>query len=79
MLRPDSLFNYFYISPWHVWKVMFSRKPNFWNEDAAGVFKNLPGVIPGRWGIYFYGIEIGSRNPGDPVGVWLKEKGLWPW
>lgn len=45
----------------------------------AGIFRNRPEVRPGRWGFYFFGLEVGSRNPGDPVGVWLKAHGLWPW
>ncbi len=44
-----------------------------------GIFRNRREVIPGRWGFYILGFEVGSRNPGDPVGVWLKSHGLWPW
>lgn len=44
------------------------------------LFGNRKDVLPGRWGFGICGlIEIGSRNPQDPVGVWLKEHGLWPW
>lgn len=56
----------------YCWKV---RK----SEPFIGIFRNLPGVIPGRWGFYIGGLEVGSRMPGDPVGVWMKERGLWPW
>lgn len=44
-----------------------------------GIFRNLPHLKPGRWGVFLLGLEIGSRNPGDPVGERLKKKGLWPW
>lgn len=48
----------------------------FWGR---GIFRNRPGVKPGRWGFCFYGFEFGSRQPGDPVGLFLKRCGLWPW
>lgn len=44
-----------------------------------GIFRNRPEVRTGRWGFYFYGFELGSRDPGDPVGLWLRRNGLWPW
>jgi hypothetical protein len=47
--------------------------------DVCGIFRNKPGVIPGRWGFYLLGLEFGSRNPGDKFGVFLKRVGLWPW
>jgi hypothetical protein len=50
-----------------------------WLTQPYGIFRNLPHVRPGRWGFYVLGFEFGSRNPGDPVGVWLKNHGLWPW
>lgn len=64
------------ISPWHIWRWMLSRN---YRESRIGIFKNRSGVIPGRWGFYILGFEFGSRNPGNPVGVWLKSAGLWPW
>ena len=30
-------------------------------------------------GFFLLGLEIGSRNPGDRIGVWLKKWGFWPW
>ena len=52
------------------------------DKGIFGVFKNGPEVVPGRWGVYicfYYGVlEIGSRNPKDPVGIFLKKIGLWP-
>lgn len=47
--------------------------------DYCGIFRNRAGVKPGRWGFYILGLEIGSRNPGDRVGVWLRSVGIWPW
>lgn len=44
-----------------------------------GIFRNRKEVRPGRWGFFFFGLEIGSRNPGNSFGVWLKRVGLWPW
>lgn len=49
------------------------------NAKKFGIFRNKPGVKPGRWGFYVLGFEVGSRNPGDPVGLLLKRWGLWPW
>ena len=48
-------------------------------RDWCGIFKNLPHVKPGRWGFYIGGLEVGSRQPDDKVGVWLINKGLWRW
>lgn len=48
-------------------------------DSKIGIFRNLPHVMPGRWGFYILGFEVGSRNPRDPVGVWLKAKRLYPW
>lgn len=61
-----------------------SLNPHWWSftwhtKCWIGVFRNSPEVIPGRWGFYFFGIEFGSRDPGDRVGVWLKNHYLWPW
>lgn len=54
---------------WAWWKMV----------GGIGIFRNRPGIIPGRWGWYCWGIEFGSRDPGDRVGVFLKWCGLWPW
>ena len=48
-------------------------------DAFVGIFRNLDHVRPGRWGFFIGGFEVGSRNPGDPVGMWLKKVGLWPW
>ncbi len=72
-------FSLFSIAPWGMWKLMLAREPSWFNESRIGIFRNLPHVIPGRWGFYILGFEFGSRNPGDPIGVWLKNHGLWPW
>lgn len=61
------------IRPWRDWVYHYRSK------DLVGLFRNQEGVKPGRWGFYLLGLEIGSRNPGNRVGVWLKDHGLWPW
>lgn len=66
----------FRIAPWRVWKYMMRRN---WNERRVGVFRNLPHIVPGRWGFFILGFEFGSRNPGNKFGTWLKRVGLWPW
>jgi len=48
-------------------------------EGFVGIFRNKPEIKPGRWGIYIGVLEFGCRNPGDPVGLWLRRYGLWPW
>jgi hypothetical protein len=50
-----------------------------WLTSGYGIFRNRPGVRPGRWGVYVLGVEFGSRNPGNRFGVFLKRVGLWPW
>jgi hypothetical protein len=60
------------ISPWPWWKFMYRSK------SYCGLFRNKKGVIPGRWGIYILGLEIGSRNPGNKFGTFLYNHGLWP-
>ncbi len=62
-----------HILPWRIWKYMWRH------EKRVGLFKNLPGVIPGRWGFWIFGFEFGSRNPGNKFGSWLKYAGLWRW
>jgi hypothetical protein len=64
------------ISPPHIWRWMLSS--NF-GDRRIGIFKNKEGIIPGRWGFYILGFEVGSRNPGNRFGTWLKRMGLWPW
>lgn len=49
------------------------------SRNYAGLFRNRDGINPGRWGFYVLGLEVGSRNPGNLVGVMLKRVGLWPW
>lgn len=46
--------------------------------NYCGLFRNSKDVIPGRWGFYILGFEVGSRNPGDKFGCFLKRVGLWP-
>lgn len=48
-------------------------------SPKIGLFRNSPHVVPGRWGFYVLGFEVGSRNPGDAVGKLLKRCWLWPW
>lgn len=67
---------YIRVASWPWWRWMLSSN---WGESRAGLFRNLPHVKPGRWGFYVLGLEIGSRAPGDPVGLWLRQRGLWPW
>ncbi len=64
------------IAPWRVWRWMLS---NSYGERRVGIFRNLPYVIPGRWGFFILGFEFGSRNPGNRFGAWLKRIGLYPW
>jgi len=59
------------------WRFCFYMKHR--TNLIIGIFKNKPGIKPGRWGVYFWGIEIGSRNPGNRFGLKLKKAGLWPW
>ncbi len=63
------------ISYSHSWSLFLWRG----GDETYGIFRNSREVIPGRWGWFFYGLEIGSRNPGNFFGVWLKRVGLWPW
>lgn len=67
---------YLHISPWRIWQWMLM--PGY-RDKRIGIFRNLPHIIPGRWGVFIFGFEVGSRQPGDKIGVWLKSNGLWPW
>lgn len=67
---------YISVAPWRIWRYNWKMRHS---DSFVGIFRNLSYVIPGRWGIHIGGLEIGSRSPGDPVGVWLKDHGLWPW
>lgn len=58
---------------------MMRREPNPFNKKRIGIFRNRSEFLPGRWGFYVLGIEVGSRNSRDPIGVWLKNHKLWPW
>ncbi len=75
----ELLDGYIRISPICVWKhikaAMLGERPygRFGNERCSSQKGGA------RWGVYIYGIEIGSRNPDDIVGGWLKKNGLWPW
>jgi hypothetical protein len=69
--------SYITISSWRWWRWMLSRG---YGDSRIGIFrKNLPGVITGRCGFFIFGLEIGSRNPGDPVGSWLIRHRIWRW
>lgn len=65
------------VAPWWIWRCMLTNRR--FPDKRIGIFRNLPGVVPGRWGFFILGFEFGSRNPRDAVGVWLRERGLWPW
>lgn len=67
---------YITVSSWHWWKYCWQMRTA---DSFIGIFRNLPWVVPGRWGFFIGGFEVGSRNPGDPIGVWLKSHGLYPW
>jgi hypothetical protein len=59
-------------------------EPSWWrymyrSKQWCGIFRNQPGVRPGRWGFYVLGLEFGSRQPGHWFGCLLKRLGLWPW
>jgi hypothetical protein len=56
---------------WRWWHYLWLDKSYY------GLFRNKPGVIPGRWGFYILGFEFGSRQPGNKTGVFLKRFGLW--
>lgn len=48
------------VAPLRSWKPLWGMYPYVY------IFRNLPDIIPGRWGFGFKGlIEIGSRNPGN--------------
>ncbi len=64
---------YVTVAPWRWWVFCWRR------GDICGIFRNKEGVRPGRWGFYILGLEIGSRQAGDRVGVFLRRIGLWPW
>lgn len=53
------------------------------DEGVVGIFRNSKQVLPGRWGVWicmgFGVLEIGSRNPQDRVGLFLRKMRLWPW
>ena len=86
----EFLDGYLTIAPLRLWvaelkfglinPLLRGEKPHWvgW-EPGIWIFRNLPGIKPGRWGFGVLGIEVGSRSPDDPVGVWLKKVGLWPW
>lgn len=65
-----------WIGPLHWWRYCFWLRRTY---GIIGIFRNLPHIKPGRWGVYILGLEIGSRNPGNPFGCRLKNVGLWPW
>jgi hypothetical protein len=67
---------YIRITSWCVWRWMFRRD---YPDSRFGIFRSLPAVKFGRWGFYILGLEIGSRNPQDKIGVWPKNYGLYPW
>ena len=60
------------IMPFRWWLYMWRSK------DRCGLFRNRKEVKPGRWGFYVLGLEVGSRDPGNKIGVFLKRTGLWP-
>ena len=62
----------------HWWKIQWVMRKSPCG-GLVGIFRNKPGIRPGRWGFYVWGFEFGSRNPGDPIGVFLKRVGPWPW
>lgn len=54
--------------------------PGIWIFRNDRASRGYPSFGPGgRWGFGILGIEIGSRDPSDPLGCWLKDHGLWPW
>lgn len=57
------------------WRFVWGMRKH---DGICGLFRNRKEVIPGRWGFWFLGIEVGSRNPGNWFGVFLKRVGLWP-
>ena len=60
------------IMPWRWWVYCWKSR------NYAGLFRNSKNVIPGRWGFFVLGLEIGNRAPGSKFGMWLKRVGLWP-
>lgn len=78
-----SLNGYVWLGSWAWWRWMLSKT---WADARIGIFRNnrasrgYPSFGPGgRWGIFILGLEIGSRDPGDPLGCWLVDHGLWRW
>jgi len=67
---------YITFSSWAWWKYCWIWRRQ---DPFIGIFRNLSHVNPGRWGFFIGGFEVGSRNPDDKVGRWLKAHGLWPW
>lgn len=65
-----------HISPWRIWRWMLSSG---YHDSRAGIFRNPPHLLPGRWGFYVLGFEFGSRNSATRFGTWLYKSGLWPW
>lgn len=57
------------------WRFAWVMRRDGW----CGIFRNLPHIKPGRWGFYVLGFELGSRNPGNRIGLLLRRLRLWPW
>lgn len=66
---------YVHIRGWNSW----SGSIRGFLGNRVGIFKNRSDVMPGRWGFYILGFEVGSRNPRNKIGVWLKSHGFYPW
>jgi hypothetical protein len=64
---------YLTICNYNWWRFMWKQGHYY------GLFRNKEGILPGRWGFFILGFEVGSRMPQDPIGVWLRNHGLWPW
>lgn len=71
-----TITKYIRIAPWRVWRWMLRRG---YPSSRFGLFRNLPHVKPGRWGFFLLGFEVGSRDPQDGIGLWLRQNGLFPW
>lgn len=70
---------YVSIAHWRWWSYVWQTRKDKGDGAVCGLFKNLPHIMPGRWGFWILGFEVGSRNPRNKIGVWLKNHGLWPW
>lgn len=70
----------FHFPPFHTFRHWRTLRGYASFMGGPYVFRNLDRVHPkGRWGGGLWGFEVGSRDPRNRFGIWLKRIGLWPW